>query len=68
MFSDGDAAQLVVNIAPSRRRCATSMGMCAPIRAGARSPKTHVLRLKFPAPTTVETWVSDAAAGDPLLV
>ena len=29
--------------------------------------KTHAPRLKFPAPATVETWVSDAA-GDPLLV
>ena len=29
--------------------------------------KTHVPRLRFPAPATVETWVSDAA-GDPLLV
>jgi hypothetical protein len=29
--------------------------------------KTHMPRLKFPAPATVETWVSDAA-GDPLLV
>ena len=29
--------------------------------------KTHVPRLKFPAPATVETWVADAA-GDPLLV
>jgi len=29
--------------------------------------KTHVPRLKFPAPATVETWVTDAA-GDPLLV
>ena len=29
--------------------------------------KTHVPRLKFPAPATVETWISDAA-GDPLLV
>ncbi|KZS58097.1 hypothetical protein A4G28_05780 [Mycobacterium ostraviense] len=29
--------------------------------------KTHVPRLKFPAPATVETWVSDSA-GDPLLV
>ena len=28
--------------------------------------KTHVPRLKFPAPATVETWVCDAA-GDPLL-
>jgi hypothetical protein len=35
---------------------------------GTRSiAKTHVPRLKFPAPATVETWVSDAA-GDPLLV
>ncbi len=32
-----------------------------------RIGKTHVPRLKFPAPATVETWVSDAA-GDPLLV
>ncbi len=29
--------------------------------------KTHVPRLKFPAPATVETWVTDGA-GDPLLV
>jgi hypothetical protein len=29
--------------------------------------KTHVPRLKFPAPATVETWVTDAA-GDPLVV
>ena len=29
--------------------------------------KTHVPRLKFPAPATLETWVADAA-GDPLLV
>jgi prepilin-type processing-associated H-X9-DG protein len=29
--------------------------------------KTHVPRLKFPAPATVETWVADAT-GDPLLV
>ena len=36
--------------------------------AGTRKiAKTHVPRLKFPAPATVETWVSDAA-GDPLLV
>jgi prepilin-type processing-associated H-X9-DG protein len=32
-----------------------------------RIAKTHVPRLKFPAPATLETWVSDAA-GDPLLV
>jgi len=32
-----------------------------------RIGKTHVPRLKFPAPATVETWVCDAA-GDPLLV
>ena len=32
-----------------------------------RIAKTHVPRLKFPAPATVESWVSDAA-GDPLLV
>jgi prepilin-type processing-associated H-X9-DG protein len=32
-----------------------------------RIAKTHVPRLKFPAPATVETWVCDAA-GDPLLV
>lgn len=29
--------------------------------------KTHSARLRFPAPATVETWVSDAA-GDPVLV
>jgi prepilin-type processing-associated H-X9-DG protein len=29
--------------------------------------KTHVPRLKFPAPATLETWVADAV-GDPLLV
>lgn len=29
--------------------------------------KTHVARMKFPAPATLETWVSDAA-GDPVLV
>jgi len=29
--------------------------------------KTHVARLKFPAPATLETWVSDAD-GDPLFV
>lgn len=32
-----------------------------------RIAKTHVPRLKFPAPATVETWVADAA-GDALLV
>jgi prepilin-type processing-associated H-X9-DG protein len=32
-----------------------------------RIAKTHVPRLKFPAPATVETWVADGA-GDPLLV
>jgi hypothetical protein len=36
--------------------------------AGTRKiAKTHVPRLTFPAPATLETWVSDAA-GDPLLV
>jgi hypothetical protein len=35
---------------------------------GARKvAKTHLSRLKFPAPATVETWISDAA-GDPVLV
>jgi hypothetical protein len=29
--------------------------------------KTHLSRLRFPAPATVETWVSDAS-GDPVLV
>ena len=29
--------------------------------------KTHVPRLKFPAPATVETWIADAG-GDPILV
>lgn len=32
-----------------------------------RVAKTHLSRLRFPAPATVETWVSDAA-GDPVLV
>ncbi|MGK2852486.1 MAG: putative transposase [Microbacteriaceae bacterium] len=32
-----------------------------------RIAKTHLSRLRFPAPATVETWVSDAA-GDPVLV
>jgi hypothetical protein len=35
---------------------------------GARKvAKTHLSRLRFPAPATVETWVSDAS-GDPVLV
>ena len=35
---------------------------------GTRSiAKTHVTRLRFPAPATVETWVSDAR-GDPVMV
>ena len=42
-------------------RCSTSTGTSAP----ARSPRPT--RLKFPAPATVETWISDAA-GDPVLV
>ncbi len=41
--------------------------MSAPIQGTRRIAKTHVPRLKFPAPATVETWVADAA-GDPLLV
>jgi hypothetical protein len=36
-------------------------------QGGAKVAKTHLSRLKFPAPATVETWVSDAA-GDPVLV
>jgi len=36
-------------------------------QGGAMIAKTHPSRLKFPAPATVETWVSDAA-GDPVLV
>lgn len=32
-----------------------------------RIGKTHVARMKFPAPATAETWISDAA-GDPVLV
>jgi transposase-like protein len=32
-----------------------------------RIAKTHVARMKFPAPATVETWVADSA-GDPVLV
>jgi hypothetical protein len=38
------------------------------VYAGTRKvQKTHVARLKFPAPATEETWVTDAD-GDPLLV
>ncbi|MHB8187865.1 MAG: putative transposase [Dermatophilaceae bacterium] len=33
----------------------------------AKVAKTHLSRLRFPAPATVETWVSDAS-GDPVLV
>src|ERR1035437_6652993 len=36
-------------------------------QGGAKIAKTHLSRLKFPAPATVETWVSDASA-DPFLV
>jgi len=36
-------------------------------QGGRKIAKTHLSRLKFPAPATVETWVSDAA-GDPVLV
>ncbi len=36
-------------------------------QGGAKVAKTHLPGLKFPAPATVETWVSDAA-GDPVLV
>src|ERR1035437_3324938 len=36
-------------------------------QGGAKVAKTHLSRLKFPAPATVETWISDAA-GAPVLV
>ena len=36
-------------------------------QGGGKVATTHLSRLKFPAPATVETWVSDAA-GDPVLV
>ena len=36
-------------------------------QGGAKIAKTHLSRLRFPAPATVETWVSDAS-GDPILV
>jgi len=36
-------------------------------QGGRRIAKTHLSRLRFPAPATVETWVSDAS-GDPVLV
>ena len=36
-------------------------------QGGHKVAKTHLSRLKFPAPATVETWVSDAS-GDPVLV
>src|SRR5674476_1429938 len=36
-------------------------------QGGAKIAKTHLSRLKFPAPATVDTWISDAS-GDPVLV
>jgi hypothetical protein len=36
-------------------------------QGGRKIGKTHLARLRFPAPATVETWVSDAH-GDPVLV
>jgi hypothetical protein len=36
-------------------------------QGGRKVAKTHLSRLRFPAPATVETWVSDAS-GDPVLV
>jgi hypothetical protein len=42
-------------------------GTSAPNQGGRKVAKTHLSRLKFPAPATVETWVSDAS-GDPVLV
>jgi transposase-like protein len=36
-------------------------------QGGRKVGKTHLARLKFPAPATLETWVSDAA-GAPVLV
>jgi hypothetical protein len=36
-------------------------------QGGRKIAKTHLSRLKFPAPATVETWISDAS-GDPVLV
>jgi hypothetical protein len=36
-------------------------------QGGRKIAKTHLSRLKFPAPATVETWVSDAS-GDPVMV
>ncbi len=36
-------------------------------QGGRKIAKTHLSRLRFPAPATVETWISDAA-GDPVLV
>jgi len=36
-------------------------------QGAAKVAKTHLSRLKFPAPATIETWVSDAS-GDPVLV
>ncbi len=36
-------------------------------QGGRKVGKAHLARLRFPAPATLETWVSDAA-GDPVLV
>ena len=52
--------------APRRRGGAAGGRACARL-PGTKIAKTHVTRLRFPAPATVETWVCDAA-GDPVLV
>ena len=70
----GRAAELVAGMA--RRHAENRPGELGFLYAdghvrvyqGARKvQKAHVARLRFPAPATLETWVSDAA-GDPVLV
>src|SRR5665647_845384 len=54
----------------TRTRTCWRSSMLTHVRAyqgGRKVAKTHLSRLKFPAPATVETWVSDAS-GDPVLV
>ena len=56
-----------VQACPEQAAVCYIVGLVRAYQGTRRIAKTHVPRLKFPAPATVETWVSDAA-GDPLLV
>jgi transposase len=70
----GQAAELIMALA--RHHAAARAGALGFLHAdgharvyyGTRTvQKTHVARLKFPAPATVETWVTDAG-GDPVFM